>query len=77
MQMTIAAVIPLYNGGDFIEEAIHSVLKQTRPADEIIVVDDGSTDDGPSKVERLAARTSYNLAAQGEWGAVVSSEYGD
>jgi glycosyltransferase involved in cell wall biosynthesis len=61
MQMTIAAVIPLYNGGDFIEEAILSVLKQTRPADEIIVVDDGSTDDGPSKVERLAAQHAITL----------------
>ena len=58
MQMTIATVIPLYNGADFIEEAIHSVLKQTRPAEEIIVVDDGSTDDGPSKIECLAARCS-------------------
>ena len=58
MQMTIAAVIPLYNGSDFIEEAIRSVLEQTRAADEIIVVDDGSTDDGLSKVERLAATTS-------------------
>ena len=61
MQMTIAAVIPLYNGGDFIEEAIHSVLEQTRPADEIIVVDDGSTDDGPSKIERLAAKHPITL----------------
>lgn len=56
MQMTIAAVIPLYNGSDFIEEAIRSVLEQTRAADEIIVVDDGSTDDGLSKVERFAAQ---------------------
>ena len=61
MQMTIAAVIPLYNGADFIEEAIQSVLKQTRSADEIIVVDDGSTDDGPSKVERLAAQQPITL----------------
>jgi len=61
MKMTIAAVIPLYNGGEFIEEAIHSVLEQTRPADEIIVVDDGSTDDGPSKIEQLAARHSITL----------------
>src|SRR6516225_4468522 len=61
MQMTIAAVIPLYNVGDFIEEAIHSVLKQTRPADEILVVDDGSTDDGPSKIERLAAKHPITL----------------
>jgi glycosyltransferase involved in cell wall biosynthesis len=61
MQMTIAAVIPLYNGADFIEEAIHSVLKQTRPAEEIIVVDDGSTDDGPSKIECLAAQHPITL----------------
>ena len=61
MQMTIAAVIPLYNGGDFVEEAIQSVLKQTRPADEVIVVDDGSTDDGPSKVERLTAQHPITL----------------
>jgi glycosyltransferase involved in cell wall biosynthesis len=61
MQMTIAAVIRLYNGAYFIEEAIHSVLKQTRSAEEIIVVDDGSTDDGPSKVERLAAQHPITL----------------
>lgn len=42
--ITIAAVIPLYNGQRFIVEAIQSVLYQTRPVDEIIIVNDGSSD---------------------------------
>ncbi len=53
MSITIAAVIPLYNGAEFIEEAIRSVLSQTEPVDEIIVVDDGSTDQGPELVHQL------------------------
>lgn len=40
----MAAVIIAYNGADYIEDAIVSVLTQTRPVDEVIVVDDGSTD---------------------------------
>jgi glycosyltransferase involved in cell wall biosynthesis len=56
MQITVAAIIPLYNGAEFIEEALLSVLDQTEPPDEIVVVDDGSTDDGPSKVESLAKK---------------------
>jgi glycosyltransferase involved in cell wall biosynthesis len=51
--ITVAAVIPLYNGGEFIEEAIRSVASQTDPVDEIIVVDDGSTDNGPEIVRAL------------------------
>jgi glycosyltransferase involved in cell wall biosynthesis len=41
---TISAVIPVYNGQRFIAEAIESLKNQSRPPDEIIVVDDGSTD---------------------------------
>jgi glycosyltransferase involved in cell wall biosynthesis len=51
---SIAAVIPLYNGSQFIEEAIRSVLAQTVAVDEIVVVDDGSKDDGPEIVEGLS-----------------------
>jgi Glycosyl transferase family 2 len=46
--LSIIAIIPLYNGAKFIEEAIRSVLAQTlRPA-EFLVVGDGSTNDGPA-----------------------------
>ncbi len=41
---SISAIIPAYNAEKFIGEAIESALNQTRPAKEIVVVDDASTD---------------------------------
>ncbi|MCX7670338.1 MAG: glycosyltransferase family 2 protein [Anaerolineae bacterium] len=49
----ISVIIPVYNGERFLAEAIRSVLDQTLPPDEIIVVDDGSTDGSAQVVERL------------------------
>jgi glycosyltransferase involved in cell wall biosynthesis len=45
LPMRISVIIPAYNASAYIEPTILSILGQTRPADEIVVVDDGSTDD--------------------------------
>lgn len=43
--MSVSVIIPSYNRAHTLSRAIDSVLEQTLPADEILIVDDGSTDD--------------------------------
>ena len=42
--ITISVIVPTYNRADSLPECLDSILNQTRPADQIIVVDDGSSD---------------------------------
>lgn len=52
----VSAVIPVYNGALYIEEALASVYAQTHQPYEIIVVDDGSVDDSAAIAERAGVR---------------------
>ena len=51
--MFCTIIIPLYNKADFITAAIQSVLNQGHQDFEIVVIDDGSTDDGASQVRAI------------------------
>lgn len=51
MLRTVSAIIAVFNGEKYITEAIESILNQTVTIDEIIVVDDGSTDNTVNKVK--------------------------
>ena len=48
--MSISVIVPLFNGARYIREALRSIQEQAYSPLEIIVVDDGSTDEGPAVV---------------------------
>lgn len=48
---TVSVVIPCYNGATFLRETLDSVLAQTYPVMEVLVIDDGSTDDSATIAE--------------------------
>jgi glycosyltransferase involved in cell wall biosynthesis len=86
---TVSVVIPAYNYGRFVAEAVESALGQTCPPAEIIVVDDGSTDDTRERLEPYtahidyvrqpnsglsAARNAGMHRARGEWIALLDAD---
>ena len=52
----VSIISPLFNKGQYVEEMMRSVVRQTIDRWELIVVENGSRDDGPTRVEDMARR---------------------
>lgn len=64
--MKISVIIPVYNGARHLRETLETVFAQTLPAHEVIIVDDGSTDDSPAILEAHGDRLRvFRQANQG------------
>lgn len=71
--MDVSVIIPTYNRAATIERAVDSILNQTDPPLELIVVDDGSQDD---TVTVLKARDEVTLIQQGNCGVSAARNAG-
>ncbi len=61
----VSVIIPLYNQKQFVGEAIESVLDQSYPNIEIIVVNDGSTDNPHPELEKYKGKITLEIMILG------------
>ena len=86
---SVSVIIPCYNYGSFVATAVESALSQTHPPIEVVVVDDGSTDDTRESLQAFgsriqcirqenqgvsAARNAGIRQSRGEWLAFLDAD---
>ena len=71
--MKLSVLINNYNNEPYLKECLESVLHQSRPADEILVVDDGSTDGSRNIIEQYAAQFPVIKAIYQKNGGQISA----
>lgn len=73
MTATVTVVVPTYNRAEFLGQALDSLLGQTLPPTQVIVVDDGSTDGTDAVVQAYAGRVEYVRQPNGGKAAAVNA----
>ena len=73
----VSVLMPVFNAERYVGEAIESILCQSFADFEVVVIDDGSTDDSPNILAGLAARDSrLRVLRQGNSGVVAALNRG-
>ena len=64
----ISVIIPVYNASKYLEEALNSVAQQTYPSYEVLLIDDGSSDDSLAICEQFANRDArFKVFQKPKW----------
>ncbi|SCW99232.1 MULTISPECIES: glycosyltransferase [unclassified Pseudomonas] len=72
----VSIVAPCYNAGKYLEEAFHSLFAQDYRNVEVIVVDDGSTDDSLAMLRQLQRTYAFQLYSQENQGVSAALNHG-
>jgi alpha-1,3-rhamnosyltransferase len=68
----VTVVVACYNHGPYIEECLTSILAQTYPRVELLVIDDGSSDDSAERIRRLQAIHGFDFIVQDNRGLTAT-----
>jgi glycosyltransferase involved in cell wall biosynthesis len=74
-QPLVSVIIPLYNAERYIEQCVNSILAQTWPNIEVIIINDGSTDNSLA-IARKFESEKVNVLSQPNCGASVARNHG-
>ena len=74
---SVSVIMPVFNVAAYVEEAVRSILEKTFSAFELILIDDGSSDETPAILDRLAGRDArIRLVHQTNAGLVAALNLG-
>lgn len=72
IRLAVSVIVTVYNEGPAVEELLASLARQTRPPDEVVIVDGGSQDDTLQRLQAAAERAPWPLCVLERPGANIS-----